>query len=366
MKRMGALENSGRRLMACFPLYPPLELLDSFGYTPVVLWNLKDPAAETPAADLHLQNFTCSVARHLAEFFFSAPEGLFDGLLFYNACDTLRNMPEILQAGTGAGNGGGMPFLRLHVPARWDDEAASHDYLAGEINSLVESLERLAGAPFSPAAFRESSARYARMRRLSLDAASLVRNGRLDYAGFSRTLRDNSFLPVNEQAAKLEALCANASRESASVKKACTPVILSGIIPPPAEVLQFMEGAGLRVVFNDIAAECRSIDNFPGITDDPGAYYADFYRYHFPCTTLLHTAEARVPRLAAAAKESGARGMVFIGEKFCEYEYFEIVHLEKKLKEMNVATLRLEFSPYDSGPYQNLKTRIEAFAEMLG
>ena len=59
------------------------------------------------------------------------------------------------------------------------------------------------------------------------------------------------------------------------------------------------------------------------------------------------------------------RGFIFIGEKFCEYEYFEIVHLEKLLKERGIATLRLEFSRIQGGEYHDMKTRIEAFAEML-
>ena len=35
------LKSQGHRVVGCFPLYPPLELVHSMGLTPVILWGLK-------------------------------------------------------------------------------------------------------------------------------------------------------------------------------------------------------------------------------------------------------------------------------------------------------------------------------------
>jgi len=364
-KRHARSEPRDRGRIACLPLYPPLELIDSFGLLPVVPWNLGNRHALSEASNRHLQNYTCSVARRVVEFFATEEQERNDleAVMFYNACDTLRNLPEIVEKVLEENKRSGIPFLRLHVPAAWNDTEASAKYLDEEINSLVEKLERLTGKPFSPAAFRRSAASYARMRRIALEGAALVREGSIAYADYSALLADSALLPAEDGASSLERLIAGSQKSGAS---GGIPVMLSGILPPPREAAEFIEGAGLRVAANDIAAERRSLDNFPGLTDDPCAYYADFYFNHHPCTTLLYTAPRRVEHIEKKIDESGTKGLIFLGEKFCEYEYFEIVHLEKRLKERGIPTLKLEFSPEDGGSFASVKTRVEAFAEMLG
>jgi benzoyl-CoA reductase/2-hydroxyglutaryl-CoA dehydratase subunit BcrC/BadD/HgdB len=63
--------------------------------------------------------------------------------------------------------------------------------------------------------------------------------------------------------------------------------------------------------------------------------------------------------------ERSAKGVIFIGEKFCEYEYFEIPYLEKRLKAKGLFTLFLEISMDDNEHIEAFNTRIEAFSELL-
>jgi len=44
------------------------------------------------------------------------------------------------------------------------------------------------------------------------------------------------------------------------------------------------------------------------------------------------------------ARQNNVKGCIFIGEKFCEYEYFEFPLMEKALQETGVKTMVLEFS----------------------
>ena len=141
-------------------------------------------------------------------------------------------------------------------------------------------------------------------------------------------------------------------------------MVLTGIHPPPPKVAAMIEGAGMTVVGNDIAALARSYAGNPAPTNDPADYYLRFYRDHFPCTTLTGSADRRVEILINLVEERRAEGLIIVGEKFCEYEYFEIPHITKRAAERGTKTLVLEFSAEDEnlGP---IKTRIEAFGEML-
>ncbi len=128
-----------------------------------------------------------------------------------------------------------------------------------------------------------------------------------------------------------------------------------------------IEGAGMTVVGNDIAVLARSYGAGPGPTNDsadPAEYYVSFYRDHFPCTTLIGSSDRRADSLIELVRERRADGMIVIGEKFCEYENFEIPHIVKRLDERGIKTLVLEFSGQDDslGP---IGTRVEAFGETL-
>ena len=81
---------------------------------------------------------------------------------------------------------------------------------------------------------------------------------------------------------------------------------------------------------------------------------------------MLGTADQRACTLESLVEEWDAQGVIFLGEKYCEYEYFEFPHLQKRLGAKGVKTLLLEFAVDADRSLGAYKTRIEAFAEMLG
>ncbi len=179
INKIQSIKDSGERVIGCFPLYPPLELFHSMDIIPVVLWGIDDVRAGVSESDKHLQNYVCSVARRLTEFVLTDGGRLLDGLFMYNACDTLRNLPEILECGLGEKNIK-IPLFNIHIPAMYTGQADSSQYLQNEITGLVNKLEQEYGVAYSEKRFRESADLYREMRSLSLDAGrvSFFRNDR--------------------------------------------------------------------------------------------------------------------------------------------------------------------------------------------
>ena len=136
-------------------------------------------------------------------------------------------------------------------------------------------------------------------------------------------------------------------------------------MPPPASVINAIESSGLRVVGNDIASLGRSYASMPEIREDPAAYFLDFYYQHFPCPTLLYTGDRRTTSLLGLVEKTGAAGVIFVGEKFCEYEYFEFPHLVQQLKDKGVQTLEIEIAIEDDMQTSAHDSRIRAFAELI-
>lgn len=355
------LKDQGRTIIACFPPYPPLPLFHSMGLVPVVGWGLRDHIAQTGAGDRHLPPYTCSVARHLTEFILTDARDLIDGIFMYNACDTLRSLPEILMDELRF-VGLETPFFRMHLPMSNRNHADSSAYLENEIHELVQDISGAYGVVFSPGRFQASVVLYQRMRHLAVEASNRVAAGRISFADFTDVMLKGAFMPVEDHIAALAALLASAGRGPA---EETTGVMISGILPPPASVINAIESAGLTIAADDVAPLYRSYGLMPGPRTDPGDYFRRHYDDHYPCPTLLHTADQRAAALMARMTKNSARAVIFIGEKFCEYEYFEIPYLVKKLNEQGFFALQIELSIEDGPHTAAHDARIAAFAEMI-
>jgi len=362
---MQRLKKNGRKLLGCFPLYPPVELFHSMNLDPIILWGFKPFFSGTPKSDQHLQSFVCSVGRHLTEFVLSEAGALLDGLFMYNACDTLRNLPEILRCGMEE-EGGQAPILNIHIPMVSPGQTNAGPYLKNEIISLVERLEKTFDVSFSGSKFEESVETYRRNRNLAQKLEQGVARGKLAFGEFVNLMQGNCLRSVEEQIDALESTLAGIEKvpQAPSCDSPEGNVFLSGILPPPARVTSVIEEVGLRVVGNDIASLARSYYYTPETAAPPADYYVDFYSNHHACTTLLGSADRRLDELENRIDKSNARGIIFLGEKFCEYEYFEFPYLENRFKQKGLHTLMLEFATDDQG-VDAYRTRIEAFAELM-
>ncbi len=365
-QQLRQLKQDGRKVLGCFPLYPPLELFYAMDITPVVLWGLRGAIKDTAESDRHLQPYACAISRHLTEFILSGHSSLFDGLFMYNACDTLRNLPEIIKAGL-AENNLSLPLIQVHVPMVLPDRTDAAGYFKNEIQHLIAELERLFDVRFSKDKFVRAVETVRHLRNLIHQAETFVTQGNLSFLDFSNALHYCGFSSLEAQIRILEQLMAGIPDGAVPLpgKNTRPGVILSGILSPPASVISAIEAAGMRVVGNDIASLGRSYASMPEIKDDPGAYFLDFYYQHFPCPTLLYTGDRRMVSLMDLVGKTNAEGVIFAGEKFCEYEYFEFPFLSEKLKEKGIKTLEIEISAEDDELTSAHDARIGAFAELL-
>ncbi len=363
-QRLQKLKAEGKTVIGCFPLYPPLELFFAMDLVPVVLWGLRGEVGSTLQSDKHLQSYTCSVARHLTEFVLTKGLDLLDGVFMYNACDTLRNLPEILETGLSQGNAR-LPLIKIHIPMVRPDQTDASGYFKNEIRRLIRALEAEFNVSFSGDKFVDAAEKINRVRQLMALAEQKVAEGSLSFLSFCQIIHECGFSSIDEQTRILESLVAQQTDPPLSGNGQRPGVILSGILPPPASVINDMESAGLRVVGNDIASLGRTYAGAPAVIEDPEAYLLDFYHHHYPCPTLLYTGDRRAALLMEMAQKTRARGVIFVGEKFCEYEYFEFPYLKKRLNQMGVKTLELEISVEEDAHTAGHRSRIEAFAEML-
>lgn len=345
--------------IGCFPLYPPLELFHSMGLLPVVLWGLRGNVTALDHSDRHLQTYTCSVARHLMQYVLSDTGMRFDGFFMYNACDTLRNLPEIIREGLNR-KSVRRSLFRMHIPMAPAGQTRSEDYFKHDVQALVNELEHFTGQAFSSARFEKSVELYNTMRGLAGEVAYLAGEGKISFNDYADIMKACNHLSVEDQIAALESAVGDARNQAG---KNGRRVFVSGILPPPASVVDAIEKAGMIIAGDDIAMLSRAYSGHHPPHGDPGEYYLDFYRDHYPCPTLLYSSSRRFKALLVSIRRKQAEGVILVGEKFCEYEYFEFPDLEKRLKQEGLETLFIEITVEDDDHTEAHRTRIEAFAE---
>ena len=352
-EKIKALRKSGKPTIGCFPLYPPLELFHAMGLTPVVLWGFKEYISDFSNSDKYVQNYACSVARSLTEFIFSGGWECLDYLFMYNACDTLRNLPEILEFGLLDYRRTGRKIFKAHFPMVPPEQTNSNPYFRNEISNLIDELESALDKPFSLNRFEESVELYREARELTLKVEELVSNGSLSFKEFSKYAWNIFFDDVEKQIEILRTILSN--EKSDKVNDDSKRIILSGILHPPDAISETIENAGMRIVGNDIATLYRSYYYTPELKA-PEDFYVDLFQNRFPCTTVLYSADRRLKALIDMIREQGALGFIFIGE---------IPYIENRLKEEGVKTLFLEIAGEGYDSISSFETRIEAFSEML-
>lgn len=342
----------GRRVAAVFPARYPPEILWAREVVPVEVW---DPPAPTGEADAHLPPMVCSVVRRgLGLLLDSQPVDL---LLFPHTCDSLQNLSTLLPDLLGERR----PCLFFYPP-RGADGAAGRAFLLEELRALSRNLDAVLGEP-SPGRLREA-VRWARERDEALRGLYDARaRGELAASGeeFYRMVRRTEYLWPEEAAAELGAFL----RERAGSRPAGVPLVLSGVLPAPKDLLSRLDERGLVVAEDDFLGLGRRFPRrAPPLPDDPLEAAAERLLALPPCPTQGAPLSSRVAFLEELVRRSSARAVVFLALKFCEPELFDIPFLAKGLEERGLPALVLETEPGAETPAA-LLTRLEAFVESL-
>ncbi|MCP4656535.1 MAG: 2-hydroxyacyl-CoA dehydratase [bacterium] len=341
----------GGRVAAVFPVHQPRALFRAFDILPVEVWG--PPGIATTGGDSHLQGYTCSIVRSGLAFLLSGGLEVADFLVVPHACDSLQGLGSIL-----------LDFIKPDQPVvpvyppRGDGDAAV-DFFSAELRSVFERLAAATGirpsdGELMAAIYREEEA-DALLARLDAERATLTLGERDLY----RLLRSREYLPAETFAT----LASRALGDCIDVARTGIPVILSGIVPEPMEILDLIADGGGTVAADDLACCGRRLYP-PGTSSDPFQRMAESILGGPPDPTRGSSVEARSEHLRRLAARTGARAIVFYLVKFCEPELFYLPLVRRALEQAGIRSQTVEVDLADPLSRQ-VATRVEALLEMV-
>jgi len=352
-ERLAALNAEGRRMLGYFCTYTPLEVIHAAGLIPI---RVLGGEGTIGAADTLAPGFICPYMRRALE---AGLAGRYDGLrgmVMGYTCDVACGVINIW-----AGNIGGDFFHTLPLP--YNDTPASRAFLRAALDELVRGLETVGDGKVRdrlPAAidlYAEISGLLARLSRCRFKGSFLSAGDFLSViqAGFT--------LPPEEYLAMCRRLVDECPAGVDPVRTGL-PVLVSGSLVEDPKMLEVIDSSGGMIVADDLCTGLRFFESpvLPG--RDPFERLIERHFRRWPCPARARAVD-RVPRIVELARHSGAKGVVFLLQKFCTPHLADQPILIAELQKAGLPSITLEMD--EAGLMEGrLRTHLESFFEILG
>ncbi len=346
----------GKKVIGCFPIYTPGEVVHAAGMIPFGLWGGQvNPALAGQYAPV----FICSIMRSCLEY---GMLGYFKGMsavIMPILCDTFRGMSGAWRVGVKD-----IPLIGFIQPQNRTDKGA-RDYMAAEYEVVKEKLEKIAGTKITEEALQQSIKLYNEHNDLMMKFAQIA-NDHLDVITPKvrhAVIKSALFMEKSEHLALLKEVLEGLNalpKHNWTGKK----VILTGITAEPNEMLDILAENGIAVVGDDLAQESRQYRTPIPNSGLALQSLADQWQNRTGCATVYEVNNTRAEQIIDMVKNTNADGVVICLMSFCdveEYEYPMLANAFDKAKVRNLC-INIDQSSEGAGQY---RTKIQSFVETL-
>ncbi len=352
--RLEKLAAEGKRILGYFCPYAPVELIHACGCLPV---RVLGGAGRVERASALTPEFICPYMRLSLERALAGEYDFLSGLVQGYSCDAACGLVNIW-----AENIPGEIFTSVSLP--YNDTPESREFLRSSLEELIDKLQKTFGGACSEAALEASLDLYGGNRELILELYELRYEGAspLSAEDLHHVIRAGFVTPPETHRAMLLEL-KQAMDTAPPSRGAGTPILISGSLIETPDVFKTIERCGGWIAADDLCTGRRSLEPARGTGSDPLDRLMDRFFKRSPCPSRTR-AGTRAGVLADLARRSGARGVVFILQKYCTPHLADHPLASEKLKKTGIPSILVEMDETWNMEGQAV-TRLEAFFEMI-
>ena len=346
-------KNTGKGAVGILPVYAPEEMVHATGFLPVGVWGGHIEINKTRA---YLPAFACSIMQSIMEMELDGVYDCLDGVLISSPCDTLKCFGQKWK--------GKCPAIQFVQPQNRNLESAN-EFLQEEYRIVRAKIESVTGVTITDEALQKSIDVYnenrAELRRFTALAA--VHPEVISPADRHHVIKARYFMEKGAHTVLLKELNEKLDQMKVSAWKG-KKVILTGITAEPDELLDIFAENEIAVAADDLAHESRQFRNDTPAGGDPLYQLARWWQSLQGCSLAADRSKGRIDMLVDVVKETGADAVIICMMKFCDPEEFDYPLIYKRLQEEKIPNLCIEIDQESTG-YEQIRTRIESFMEML-
>jgi bzd-type benzoyl-CoA reductase N subunit len=365
--RAKELKKEGKKIIGYVCSFVPLEIITAAGCIPFrVRGNIHEPITK---GDTLLETIVCPYYRSVFDLSVKGKYDFLSGLVIPHGCDSMVRSYSAWSYS--------LPYSYFHfvnIPSVCVE--SSFEFFGAELNDFRKSLEKFVGKAITD----DDLTRAIRVHNENRDKVrALYEFRKADPPFISGTeltmmLTVGSSLPIGEANILFDQVLAEIGRRERSQLKKGARLFMDGACIDNIELIKLVEELGGNVVADTICNGAR--DYFPRTDEVGNPIHALAHRYldkiNCPKTyrenktgTFEGDMASRFGDIGAYAKEFKVNGAILYVYKYCDPFGFEVPARKAYYQSIHVPLLHLE-DVYSAGTMGQLRTRIQAFLEMIG
>jgi benzoyl-CoA reductase/2-hydroxyglutaryl-CoA dehydratase subunit BcrC/BadD/HgdB len=281
-------------------------------------------------------------------------------------CDGKMKLAEILEDW--------VPIVMMNIPRVKVGETSS-DLWVKEIVHLKTRLEELTGNPIKKKALKTEIKKWNEANQHWRELLEIRKGEAPPISGRDAMLvvQTTQFDRIDRWNKKMKVLLAELKQMEKKGLRAgeegAARILLAGspMMYPNFKIPTIVEESGGMIITDELCTGFRLMAD-PVMVDGMSKreiYEALAERYFFPCSCPCFSPnDERIRRMKEAIKAFGVEGVVFHTLRGCHLNNLEATKIELALREIGIPMVKLE-SEYDEGDIEQVRTRVEAFVEMI-
>jgi len=366
-QRARELKAEGRKIIGYLCSLVPVELLTAADLVPYrITGSMKEPITQV---DSYLETIACPFTRSAFDLAIKGNYAFLDGYVMPHACDNIVKLYDLW-----AHNIKHTYAHFVNVPHTLSPP--SLEFFTAELSMFKRSLERFVGHDITAAALRRSIRLHNRQRALVRRLYRLRRRDPPPVSGteMTKVLSAAMSLPVTEANELLESVISEVkARSPLQGKKGGVRLMIYGTGNEEATFIEMVEGTGAQVVVDDLCFGTRPYWFEVEAADDILAGIAKSYLEKMNCPRTYRQSpgshqedlENRFGYIYQLARDFKVQGVIFFILRYCDTHCFDAPDVKEYLEGKGLPVLQIE-EEYPISGIGRLKTRVEAFCEMIG
>jgi benzoyl-CoA reductase/2-hydroxyglutaryl-CoA dehydratase subunit BcrC/BadD/HgdB len=354
-RHLEIIGRSRKPVLGWFCAYTPQEILLAAGLYPYRI--VPEPTQAIARADSYIERSFCPYVRCCLGEALEGRYRFLDGLVVVNSCDPMRRMYDVWRYYVG-------DFISLLDLPRINSDLAVEYYRECLVRFIGE-LEAHYRINISAAAIADAISVQNRIRSRLKELYQLNQSCGMPISAVSiqRVVRASTILPGDTFTELVESLLGEVGRAGSDFQEGPRVLITGSIMEDPL-IIELIEQCGARVVGDDLCTGTRQFWQLVEPDGDPLTSLSRYYLGRTPCPRMKD-AQKRFDHVFQLLDEFQAGGVIFYTLKFCDPFLYDMPVLKSQLGTRGIPSLILE-GDYTPGTLGRIKTRVQAFIEMLG
>lgn len=364
--RVRELKDSGRKVIGYLSALCPVEILTAAGVVPL---RLKGNVSEAiTKADAYMETMICPFVRNVFDTALKGKYNFLDGMVLSHQCDSIDRTFDVWSYDIG------YPYWHfINYPHVTDDP--SIEFTNEILRLFTRSLEKFTGHRITDQALGEAVQAHNENRRAMRKLYDLRKEDvpRISGAEMMKVAVAAMSLPVDESTGLITSVTDEISRRAPKSNGKPARILLAGDQIDDVAIVNAIEEADAFLVMDDLSTGSKMYWGDVDPTDDPVQGIAERYlkKLKFPTIfvgeghTYSENLEARFGHLRQYIKDFRVNGAILFIYKYCDPYGFEVPAMKSFIESVGTPVLYIE-DEYSTSSLGRVKTRIEAFLEMIG